>query len=627
MLWNSQVYDACNMTDLKNELLRILQQRLLSPVFQPVISVNQKQIIGYESLIRGPSDSPLHSPFNLFETANRHGLQAELECVCRQTTIQRFAQMNVPGKLFINVSPSVLLESSFKSGDAMRLIERSGLDPRNIIIELTEHEPTDDYQIMREAVAHYRNMGFEIALDDLGAGYSGLRLWSELHPEYVKIDKHFVQGLHADAVKLNFVRSIQNMATAMHCRVIAEGIETLEELQAIVKIGITFAQGYYFARPMAQPPLMLDSQLFVDSHYEEARQGSHNSKSVAELARIITPVTADTRVGKVLELFQHQNDLSIQPIVDDGMVSGLIFRDKFLSKLFSSRYGIELHGRQSIKTFISSTPFCVDKQTAIEQVSKQLTSAMRNDQAFVITEEGMYYGVATVLDLLEEITHLQIRNAMHANPLTLLPGNVPINEWINRLLANRQPFCVGYFDLDYFKPYNDVYGYSAGDSIIKAVADTLSRHITAETGHVGHIGGDDFIVVFISEDWFERCQIILQDFKAKVPEFYKAEDLITGGLYSEDRHGHQQFFPLLSLSVGLVDAQSTQQCQSHLDIADLASEAKKQAKKCAGNSFFINRRLTDNVETSRLGAILPKLRESARPNQPATDAVKVFADV
>lgn len=598
------------MCDLKNELLRILQQRLLNPVFQPVISVNQKQIVGYESLIRGPSDSPLHSPFNLFETANRHGLQSELESRCREATIQRFARMELPGKLFINVSPSVLLESSFKSGDTMRLIERSGLDPRNIIIELTEHEPTDDYRIMREAVSHYRNLGFEIALDDLGAGYSGLRLWSELHPEYVKIDKHFVQGLQADAVKLNFVRSIQSMATAMHCRVIAEGIETEEELQAIVKIGITYAQGYFFARPLAQPPLTLDSQLFVNNQRDEIRPLNHNSKSVAELARIIAPVTADTRIGKVLELFQHHNDLSIQPIVDDGMVSGLIFRDKFLSKLFSSRYGIELHGRQSIKTFISSTPFCVDKNTAIEQVSKQLTSAMRNDQAFVITDEGLYYGVATVLDLLEEITHLQIHNAKHANPLTLLPGNVPINEWINRLLANGQAFCVGYFDLDHFKPYNDVYGYSAGDSIIKAVADTLSLHITAETGYVGHIGGDDFIVVFISNDWFERCQTILQDFKTRVPSYYKAEDLIAGGLYSEDRHGQQQFFPLLSLSVGLVDAYSTRQCQSHLDIADLASEAKKQAKKLSGNSFFINRRLSDHGANIRLGSLTASLPET-----------------
>lgn len=587
--------DVWKMADLKDELLRILQGKLLTAVFQPVVAVNQKLIVGYESLIRGPSDSPLHSPFNLFETANRHGLQNELEFLCREITIQRFTQLAIPGKLFINVSPSVLLEPDFKSGETLNLIECSKLAPNTIIIELTEHQPTDDYQIMREAVDHYRKMGFEIALDDLGAGYSGLRLWSELHPEYVKIDKHFVQGLHADAVKLNFVRSIQNMATAMHCKVIAEGIETEEELQAIVKIGITYAQGFYFARPSAQPVLTLDHQLFAKSQPQQSDHYSHVSKSVADIARNIAPVTAETTIAKVLELFQRHHELTMQPIVDDGMVSGLIFRDKFLSKLFSSRYGIELHGRQPIKTFISSTPFCVDKSTAIEQVSKELTAAMRNDQAFVITDEGLYFGLATVLDLLEEITRLQIHNAKHANPLTLLPGNVPINEWINRLLADKQAFCVGYFDLDHFKPYNDVYGYSAGDTIIKAVAETLSKHISAEAGHVGHIGGDDFIVVFISDDWFDRCQAILNDFQRRVPEFYGPDDVTAGGFHSEDRHGQKQFFPLLSLSVGLVDAHSTRQCHSHVDIADLASEAKKQAKKLPGNSVFINRRLRDRA--------------------------------
>lgn len=578
------------MADLKKELLRILQDKLLTPVFQPIVSVNQKQIVGYEALIRGPSDSPLHSPSNLFDTAERHDLQTELEFVCREISIRRFAQMKIPSKLFINVSPSILLEPGFKSGETLKFIRASGMEPHAIIIELTEHQPTDDYQIMREAVEHYRSMGFEIALDDLGAGYSGLRLWSELNPEYVKIDKHFVQGLHEDNIKLNFVRSIQNMAATMQCKVIAEGIETLEEFQAIVKIGINYAQGFYFARPLAQPPRKLDSNLFANNSAYDNPLGGHHSKSAAEIARKITPVATDTPISRVLELFQRHNELNILPVVDGGAAAGLIFRDKFLSKLFSSRYGIELHGKQPIKSFLCDSPFSVDKNAPVEQVSKQLTTAMRSDQAFVITENDVYYGVATVLDLLAEITCQQIHNAKHANPLTLLPGSVPINERINRLLSENRAFCVGYFDLDHFKPYNDAYGYSAGDTIIKAVADTLTRHISPEAGYVGHIGGDDFIAIFISDDWLERCQAILSSFERLVPGYYKDEHINAKGLYSEDRFGNKRFFPLLSLSVGLVDAQATRLCQSYVDISDLACEAKKQAKKGVGNSYALHGR-------------------------------------
>ncbi|MDD5263200.1 MAG: GGDEF domain-containing protein, partial [Methylacidiphilales bacterium] len=237
------------------------------------------------------------------------------------------------------------------------------------------------------------------------------------------------------------------------------------------------------------------------------------------------------------------------------------------------------------------TPLSFDQNTAIELVSKQLTSTMRNDQAFIITNDGEYTGIGTILKLLEEITRQQIHNAKHANPLTLLPGSVPINDQIDQLLATKVPFSFGYFDLDHFKPFNDVYGYSAGDDIIKAVANTLAQHIPAESGLVGHIGGDDFIVIFTGNDWLKCCENILNDFKKAVPHYYKDDDIKTGGIHAENRAGEKCFFPLISLSVGLVDSVSTSQCQSHVDIADLASEAKKQAKKIEGNSFFINHRM------------------------------------
>jgi len=244
-------------SSLQSELLKILDTKQLTPHFQPIISLTKREIMGYEALIRGPSNSPLHSPFNLFETAERYDLSTRLEFLCREITIDRYSNLKIHEKLFINVTPAVLLESEFKTGETLRFLDQYGVDPRSVVIELTEHQPTDDYDLIREAVNHYRSMGFEIALDDLGAGYSGLRLWSELLPEYVKIDKHFIQGLHEDPVKLNFVRSIQDIASSLNCNVIAEGIETKEEFISVEKLGITHAQGYYFAIILPGPRLCL----------------------------------------------------------------------------------------------------------------------------------------------------------------------------------------------------------------------------------------------------------------------------------------------------------------------------------------------------------------------------------
>ena len=339
------------MSELKNELLDILNNKLLTPVFQPIVSVNQKEIVGYEALIRGPANSPLHSPLDLFMTAEKHDLHTRLEFACRAATIQCFADLNSTAKLFLNVSPSVLLDAEFKKGETLKIIKESGLSPESIIIELTEHQPIDDFQIMLEAVAHYRNMGFEIALDDLGTGYSGLRLWSELHPEYVKIDKHFIRGLNKNTVKYNFVKSFQNMATNMHCRVIAEGIETKEEFDAIVQIGITHAQGFYFAYPKSYLLNAINEELFVNSKPQANYHGLINSSKVEAISQKITPIDAETPIYKVLQLFQQNDAVSVLPVVSHGLAIGLIARDKFLSKLFSSRYGIELHGKQPIKIF------------------------------------------------------------------------------------------------------------------------------------------------------------------------------------------------------------------------------------------------------------------------------------
>jgi len=579
------------MPSLQKELIDILDGEKLTPHFQPIVSLTQKKIIGYEALIRGPSDSPLHSAFNLFDIAERFNLSTQLEFISRKLTIQRYASLGIQEKLFINVSASVLLQPDFENGITLKFLDKFKVDPHAVVIELTEHQPNDDYELMRNAVLHYRNMGFEIALDDLGAGYSGLKLWSELLPEYVKIDNHFIHGIDEDLVKFNFVRSIQNIACSLHCNVIAEGIETEQEFKAIAKLGITHAQGYYFARPSFVPLEKIEPDLFVsDDLSDELADPFNATKAVLHIAKLVSPATSDTAIAEILTRFQCKNDLTVLPLVDNHQPIGLIFRDKFLSTLFASRYGLDLYGKKPIKLFIDKIPLSIDENVSIQAVSKKLTSTMRNDEAFIITHNGEYAGIGTLMDLLEEITHQQIESAKHANPLTLLPGSVPINKQMNQLLAQKTPFCVAYFDLDHFKPYNDVYGYDAGDNIIKAVAKILTKFVPTKKGFVGHIGGDDFIVIFTCDDWLQRCKIILKAFEEVVSSHYKGKDVKAGGIHTESRNGQKCFYPLSSLSIGVVDSVPTSQCKSHVEIADLAAGAKKQAKKIEGNSCFVSKR-------------------------------------
>jgi GGDEF domain-containing protein len=198
-----------------------------------------------------------------------------------------------------------------------------------------------------------------------------------------------------------------------------------------------------------------------------------------------------------------------------------------------------------------------------------------------------------VLDLLRRITDLQVRAARHANPLTLLPGNVPVYECIDDLLRRAATFAVAYCDIDHFKPFNDVYGYSRGDEVIKRLAELAVAHCDGERDLVGHIGGDDFVLVMASADWRTRCEQLLRAFHGEVAGFYSARDRAAGGLWSEDRRGQAQFFPLLSLSIGVV-LPDPARCRSHHDVAVLAAEAKHQAKLRRGDgaagALYVDRR-------------------------------------
>lgn len=239
-------------TEQSSELQRILAEELLNTLLQPIYSLAARRIHGYEALSRGPSNSPLHAPLALFSVARSAGRLSELEMACRQRACTSFSQQRCPGTLFLNVSPESLVEPGHQSGRTLQMLQQCGIAPAQVVIELTEQTPIEDFDLLDRALHHYRAMGFSIALDDLGAGYSSLRLWSELRPDIVKIDRHFIDGIHLDPLKREFVGSILQMARAARARVVAEGVELIEELQLLQQMGVDLVQGYLLGRPQEQ---------------------------------------------------------------------------------------------------------------------------------------------------------------------------------------------------------------------------------------------------------------------------------------------------------------------------------------------------------------------------------------
>ncbi|GLX79588.1 hypothetical protein tinsulaeT_29280 [Thalassotalea insulae] len=231
----------------------IVKEKNVTTVFQAIFDVNQQSILGYEALTRGPEGSRYYYPDLLFHDATECGLLSELEILCRDSAIKQFVRLGLKGKLFLNISPLVLLDKAHPQGETMRFVERAGLDCQQIVIELSEKYPNPNEQMLSQALAKYREFGFKVAIDDLGAGYSGLKLWSQLRPNIVKVDRYFVENCHQDSFKRKFLTAIFELAESAQAKVVVEGIECFQEFELLRQLGMTYAQGYYLAKPSKEP--------------------------------------------------------------------------------------------------------------------------------------------------------------------------------------------------------------------------------------------------------------------------------------------------------------------------------------------------------------------------------------
>ncbi|PKF63041.1 hypothetical protein CW745_06355 [Psychromonas sp. psych-6C06] len=571
----------------------IIQEKNLTVYFQPIVANASGEIFAYEALIRGPINSYFHSPIHLFNEASKQGRLVELELLCRALSIQQFQRLKLAGKLFLNASPDTLFQPDFRAGQTLKMLEKAGLSADRVVIELTEHSPLENYQMVREALQHYKEMGFEIAMDDLGSGYSGLRMWNELRPDYVKIDRHFMDGIGSDKVKQQFVISIKNIAAELGCKVVAEGVETAEEFRFIEKIALPFCQGFYIAKPSPLPLRKVSQALFSLPLKKPITQTlDTQSPIIAELLHHIPAISELTTVEYCATLFNENPDWESIPVIELSASGkqkpvGLIRRN-CLTQLLFSKFGRELSGKKSIHSLVDKNVLMLESELPIELVTDAINAQSEAQKAleFIITEEGYYAGIGSIMALIKVISNMQISNARHANPLTLLPGNVPINKKLEQFINQQSPFVVAYIDLDNFKPYNDYYGYEKGDQIITGLADILRDVINDNQDFIGHIGGDDFIVITENRDWEKQCRKILSEFSEWVRHRYLPEDQMMGGISAADRFGKKQFYPMLSLSIGCVPLPPPA-CKSYHDVSILASHAKSMAKKRKGNSLYI----------------------------------------
>jgi EAL domain-containing protein (putative c-di-GMP-specific phosphodiesterase class I) len=241
-----EVHESETRHGLIKELKSVLSGRKLRVVYQRVVDIQTGAVLGHEALIRGPAGSALESPDALFDAARAGDVTLELESLCLETIFGSVGAAVRRGALFVNASARLLTHSVFL--DERNLAEIRRAHP-SVVLEISEKEIVGSYSAFREVLESLRAAGLSIAIDDAGSGYSGLESILQIRPEYIKVASSLVFGLHDDRIKREIISALASVGRQTGAAVVAEGIESAEDLQALVALGIRYGQGFLLGRP------------------------------------------------------------------------------------------------------------------------------------------------------------------------------------------------------------------------------------------------------------------------------------------------------------------------------------------------------------------------------------------
>lgn len=256
-------------------LEQIIQNKDLHTYFQPILDIQTMETMGFEALNRPEVTDLFGNVDHFYEFVGKTDKVFLFECFCRNLSLQRFKErlhgemLRKDFVLFLNIHPNVLLDKQYHSGETLQLLRELDVKPQQVVFELTERSAVTDFVEFERVLSNYRSQGYRIAVDDVGSGYNSLKTLIYLKPEFIKLDRSLIQHIDKNREQQQLVTLLMKYTEQAETKIIAEGVERLEELDHLRQIGIHYAQGYALGKPE------MDIQLggIQGSGYED--RGSH----------------------------------------------------------------------------------------------------------------------------------------------------------------------------------------------------------------------------------------------------------------------------------------------------------------------------------------------------------------
>lgn len=571
-------------------LENILEGQHITPVYQPIVSLIDGQIYGYEALSRISAKELEMNIEQMFKIADKLNKSWELETLCRTKALEHSINLKEGKKLFLNVNSNIIHDKNFREGFTKSSLTAYGLDSGNVIFEITERVAVIDNNAFLTSINHYKSQNYGIAIDDFGAGYSGLNIIASVRPDFIKLDMNLVRNIDKDEIKQLVCKAMVDFGRNAGIQLIAEGIETEEELKTLIKLNVNLGQGYFLGYPREffheVEPYKID---LIRSHRSKIYTDNIKSSVYPIIGYLAKPgVTFPPEViaEDLYENLRLNPSITEFTVVDKEAATGFMTR-MALNEMLGGRYGFSLYSKKKIQQLIKTEFLRVNYNVPVNQVSRLAMQRPfeRLYNPIVVEKDGKYFGIVTIKDLLDACTKVEVDTAMHCNPLTGLPGNLLIEKEILSRVFGNTPYCITYYDIDNFKAYNDAYGFQNGDIMLVLVADIL-KECAKKNEFIGHIGGDDFIVICDYHGGEDYCKTIIDHFTLKVSSLYRDEDLENGYIVSKNRHGVTENFPIASLSIAGISNQ-VKTYQSIDDFSKDIATLKKKCKRQPGNYYEI----------------------------------------
>lgn len=606
------------------DLLRLFADRELLTLarlvtvnaFQPIVEVGTGAVFGYESLLRGHDRLGFASPVAFLDHAESHGQLMDVELLLAERALGRFA--TIPNceaaTLFLNLDVRLIPRGQAFAETLLGFMEGHGIAASSVCFELSERFDNAGVPEFSSVVSYLRQAGFKLALDDYGAGHGEMNLLCDYQVDYLKVDRHMVNGIDQNPRKRHLFRNTVNMAHALGIRVVAEGVETAAEFAICRDLGADLVQGWFLSRPETDLSRLRSSFPQVPRLGTGAGPGlgigqSSDKALIRRQMEMLPAIRESDSVDRVFTLFRNNPAQTFFPVLNaNGEPRGIV-RERTLKTYIYQPFGRDLlanpHYRRSIGQFVEPAPvFGLDADTDTDQLASIFTNMEGND-CVILTENMRYAGCVSPAAMVRLYSEKQLKNAREQNPLTGLPGNTAIHDYVlarTRDTARLRHFCYG--DFDHFKPFNDVYGFARGDRAITLFAALMRRDFLSGEVFLGHIGGDDFFIgtVDMSRERIESAlRRLTADFARDARPLYSDEDLARGGIEAEDRTGHASIFPLLRCSVAVLEVPEGQVVSDLGQVSRRIADLKREAKRSESGLVF------GTVETP--GAGRPALRQ------------------